>query len=116
RADTEDAGVQPDHRGVARPWNRRHDDDVQPFRDAILTRALPVRYAEELVRIATGGIWVAFATAGVVVRSLPPLRDLRAKLLPNSIDVRVNWRVLSFAIGVSSATLLFFILTPAMAA
>ena len=36
---------------------------------------------------AAGGIWFAFATAGLAVRWLPPLRDVRAKLLPISIDV-----------------------------
>ncbi len=64
---------------------------------------------------AAGGIWFAFATARLAVRWLPPLRDVRAKLLPISIDVRVDWRVLLFAILVSGATLLLFSLAPAMA-
>jgi hypothetical protein len=65
---------------------------------------------------AAGGIWFAFATAGLAVRWLPPLRDVRAKLLPISIDVRVDWRVLLFAILVSGATLLLFSLAPVTAA
>ena len=65
---------------------------------------------------AAGGIWFAFATAGLAVRWLPPLRDVRAKLLPISIDVRVDWGVLLFAILVSGATLLLFSLAPVTAA
>jgi hypothetical protein len=68
------------------------------------------------VASAIGGISVAFATAGLAVRWLPPLRDLRTKLLPISIDVRLDWRVLLFAIVVSGAMLLLFSLAPAMAA
>ena len=65
---------------------------------------------------AAGGIWFAFVTAGLAVRWLPPLRDVRAKLLPISIDVRADWRVLLFATLVSAATLLLFSVAPAMAA
>lgn len=65
---------------------------------------------------AAGGIWFALVTARLAVRWLPPLRDVRAKLLPISIDVRVDWRVLLFAIFVSGGTLLLFSLAPAMAA
>src|SRR6185437_3665959 len=65
---------------------------------------------------AVGGIWVAFATPGLAISWLPPLRDIEGKLLPISIDVRVNWSVLLFAILISAATLLLFSLAPAMAA
>lgn len=65
---------------------------------------------------AAGGIVIAFAATPRVANWLPPLRDVRTKLLPFSLDLTVDLRVLLFAVFVSVAALLLFSIGPAMAA
>jgi predicted permease len=65
---------------------------------------------------AAGGISIAFAATPRLGRWLPPLRDVRTKLLPLSLDLTVDVRVLLFAVFISVGALFLFSIGPAMAA
>ena len=63
-----------------------------------------------------GAVALSFAAIPLVVNALPPVRDLRAARLSLSLEITPDWRVLSFAIAVSAATVLLFGLVPALTA
>ena len=65
---------------------------------------------------ATGGILIACAATPLAGRALPPMRDMATTLLPLSIDLSIDRRVLAFSVALSVLTLLLFSLAPAMAA
>src|SRR3712207_9548172 len=63
-----------------------------------------------------GALAVSVAVMPLIMRMLPPVRDLRATRLPVSLDLPPDWRVFSFAIAVSTAAVLLFGLLPAITA
>ena len=65
---------------------------------------------------SAGGLCVAIAATPLILRLLPPVRDLGTALMPISIDVSVNLRVLLFSLMLSTVTMLIFAVSPAMIA
>jgi predicted permease len=65
---------------------------------------------------SAGGLLIALLTTPLLVRALPPVRDLYTARMPLSAAIGVNWRVLLFSLCVSAATVLLFGLAPAIGA
>ena len=55
---------------------------------------------------AAGGVLLASALSGSIVRVLPPLRDIAARRLALSVDFGLDWRVLLFSLGIWALTAL----------
>ena len=64
---------------------------------------------------AAGGLWVGLLVTPLAGRALPPLRD-GTILLPLSLDVQMNGRVLLFCLALSVVTVLLFSAAPAITA
>jgi predicted permease len=65
---------------------------------------------------AAGGIALAYLAAPLLVRGLPPVRDLATTRLALAIDFEPNSRVLLYSVLVSALTALLFGMAPALAA
>jgi Acidobacterial duplicated orphan permease len=63
-----------------------------------------------------GGLLIVFAMTGLLVRVLPPIRDLATRRLALSLDLGLDHRVLFFSLAISVLTVLFFGLVPAISA
>ncbi len=64
---------------------------------------------------SAGGILIALVSTPLLVRSLPPIRDLYTARVTLSAPIAVNWRVLLFSLSLSAVTVLLFALAPAIA-
>jgi predicted permease len=64
---------------------------------------------------AGGGILIARAAMPLATRALPPMRNMATTLLPLSIGLSIDRRVLAFSVVLSVLTLMLFSLAPAMA-
>jgi predicted permease len=62
---------------------------------------------------AIGGLLAAFASMPFVVRLLPPIRHIDGTILPLSVQIRPDPRILGFSLAVSALTVLLFGLGPA---
>jgi predicted permease len=65
---------------------------------------------------SAGAALAAVVAIPLLVRSLPPLRDLYTARVDLSAPIGVNWRVLLFSVAISGATVLLFGLAPSVAA
>jgi predicted permease len=65
---------------------------------------------------AVGGLAVAAAATPLLVRALPPLRDLGTMRLTLTLEIGTDWKVLLFSLAVSALTALMFGLAPALSA
>src|SRR6185503_1040428 len=57
---------------------------------------------------AAGGLLIALAASGSMVRAVPPLRDIVTRRLALAVDFGPDWRVLVFAVGASALTAVVF--------
>jgi predicted permease len=95
---------------LARASARREEAAVRLAIGATPGRLVRQWLSESLVLTAIGGaagLAVAFAAAPLLVRALPPLRDRGATLLTLSLDLRLDGRMLAFAIVLCVACALF---------
>ena len=65
---------------------------------------------------AAGGVALAYGAAPVLVRALPPVRDVGTTRLALAVDFAPNARVLLYSVAVSAFTALLFGMAPALAA
>jgi predicted permease len=65
---------------------------------------------------AAGAIAISWLAIPLVVDTLPPVRDLAAVRLTLALDISPDWRVLAFALAISTGAVLLFGLAPALAA
>ena len=65
---------------------------------------------------SVAGLLIAVAATPVLVRALPPMRDLYTSRVPISLNIGVNERVLLFSFALSAVTVLLFGLAPAIGA
>jgi predicted permease len=65
---------------------------------------------------AVGGVTLAFLATPLLVRALPPLRDLTTGKLTLSIPISPDLRVLAFSLGISALTVFLVGLAPAWSA
>jgi predicted permease len=81
-----------------------------------LVRQMLVESALVTLLGAAGGVALAYAAAPLLVRALPPIRDLGTTRLAVAIDFAPNGRVLLYSLLVSALTAMFFGMVPAVAA
>jgi predicted permease len=104
---------------LARNAGRARDTAVRLAVGASRGSLMPQMLAESLlltVAGACGGIFLAYAGAPLLVRSLPPLRDLATTPMTVSLDLRPDWRVLAFSLGISAITVMLTGIGPAISA
>ena len=65
---------------------------------------------------SVAGVLIAVVSTPLLVRALPPMRDLYTTRVPISVDIGMNQRVLLFSFLISALTVLLFGLAPAMGA
>jgi predicted permease len=65
---------------------------------------------------ATGGVLSALAVIPFARAAVPPIRDRGGSLLPLTLDVSIDWRVVLFAAVISFIAMLLFSVSPALAA
>jgi predicted permease len=81
-----------------------------------LVRQMLVESALLALAGAGGGIALAYFAAPLLVRGLPPVRDVTTTRLALAIDFAPNARVLLYSVLVSALTALLFGIAPALAA
>jgi len=83
---------------------------------ARLVRQMLAESAVLTVLGAAGGIALAFFTAPLLVRALPPVRDVATTRLALAVDFSPNGRVLVYSVLISALTALLFGMAPGLAA
>jgi predicted permease len=95
---------------LARASARREETAVRLAIGATTGQLIRQWLTESLVLTTIGGaagLCVAFAAAPLLVRALPPVRDLSAAVLTLSVDLRPDGRMLAFAIALCVVCALF---------
>jgi predicted permease len=103
---------------LARAVGRQQEMAVRLAVGATRLRLVRQTVVESLVLTGVGtvgGLAIAVAAIPLVVRLLPPLRDVSSSPVPLSIDLWGNTRVFWFARAVSVLTMLVFSTSPAIA-
>ncbi|MEI9972539.1 MAG: ABC transporter permease [Ignavibacteriota bacterium] len=104
---------------VARGARRSNEIAIRLAIGATRSRLVRQMLAESAVLTAlgaTGGIALAYFAAPLLVRGLPPVRDLATTRLTLTLDFEPNGRVLLYSIVVSAVTALLFGMAPAWSA
>jgi predicted permease len=83
---------------------------------ARLVRQMLAESALLTVLGAAGGIALAYCAAPLLVRGLPPVRDIGTTRLTMAIDFEPNGRVLFYSVAISAFTALLFGIVPAWSA
>jgi predicted permease len=104
---------------LARAAGRREEIAIRLAMGATRARLMRAVLAESAllaVMGAAGGLILARATAPLLARAFPPLRDLRTERLNLAIDFRIDWRVILFCAAISTAAVVLAGLAPALGA
>ncbi|HLW75601.1 MAG TPA: ABC transporter permease [Bryobacteraceae bacterium] len=104
---------------LARSAARRGEWAVRLALGATRGRLMRQMLAENLLLAAIGGaagLAIAFAATPLVERAIPPQRDFSTEIVPLTIDLHADWRVLAFSIGICAVTAILFGLAPAWSA
>jgi ABC-type lipoprotein release transport system permease subunit len=102
---------------LARGQQRRSEIAIRLSLGATRGALLRQFLLENAVLAAAGaglGILAAYAGAPILARWLPPQRGFTSYVIPLALDVRVDWRILLFAMAVSALSILLFGLAPAL--
>jgi predicted permease len=95
---------------LARAASRREETAVRLAMGATTGRLIRQWLTESLVLTLIGGaagLWIAFAAAPLFLRAIPTLRDLGATAVPLSVDLRPDFRLVAFAVGLCLLCTLF---------
>jgi predicted permease len=70
-----------------------------------------------LLTVAAGGVGILIAWAAIPLarQVLPPIRDRSGSLLPLTLTVGIDWRIVLFVVGISLFAMLLFTVSPAIA-
>jgi predicted permease len=102
---------------LARSAGRTQEIVVRAALGATRARLVRQMLTESMLITAIGGMGglaVAYFSAPLLVRALPPIRDAATAILPLALYVEPNLRVLAFAFVLCAATAILFGLAPAI--